>query len=51
MTAYTNILPEPAYEKLKPVLLERLARIVGTNPDPIRRSNPRYAAAAARLES
>ena len=33
------------------LIVERLARIVGTNPDPIRRSNPRYAAAAARLDS
>ncbi len=32
------------------LVVERLARIVGTNPDPIRRSDPRYAAAAARLE-
>ena len=32
------------------LLVERLARRVGTNPDPIRRGDPRYAAAAARLE-
>jgi hypothetical protein len=32
------------------LLVERLARIVGTNPDPIRRSDPRYAEAAAVLE-
>lgn len=33
------------------LLVERLARVVGTNPDPIRRDDPVYAAAAARLES
>jgi glutamine---fructose-6-phosphate transaminase (isomerizing) len=32
------------------LLVERLARVVGTNPDPIRRGDPRYAAAAAHLE-
>ncbi|HEY7937140.1 MAG TPA: hypothetical protein VID26_08415 [Candidatus Limnocylindrales bacterium] len=32
------------------LLVERLARIVGTNPDPIRRTDPRYAGAAATLE-
>jgi fructoselysine-6-P-deglycase FrlB-like protein len=32
------------------LLVERLARVIGTNPDPIRRSDPRYAAAAARAE-
>jgi len=32
------------------LLVERLARIVGTNPDPIRRTDPRYAGAAAVLE-
>jgi fructoselysine-6-P-deglycase FrlB-like protein len=33
------------------LIVERLARVVGTNPDPIRRSDPLYAAAAARGES
>ena len=32
------------------LIVERLARIVGTNPDPIRRTDPRYAQAAAALE-
>ncbi len=32
------------------LLVERLARVVGTNPDPIRRTDPTYAAAAARAE-
>ena len=32
------------------LLVERLARVVGTNPDPIRRNDPVYAAAAARAE-
>lgn len=32
------------------LIVERLARIVGTNPDPIRRTDPRYAEAAATLE-
>ncbi len=32
------------------LLVERLARLIGTNPDPIRRGDPRYAAAAAQLE-
>jgi glutamine---fructose-6-phosphate transaminase (isomerizing) len=32
------------------LLVERLARVVGTNPDPIRRNEPVYAAAAARAE-
>ena len=32
------------------LIVERLARLVGTNPDPIRRNDPRYAAAAATLE-
>ncbi|MGH2511696.1 MAG: hypothetical protein ACRDGQ_03305, partial [Candidatus Limnocylindrales bacterium] len=32
------------------LLVERLARQVGTNPDPIRRTDPRYARAAASLE-
>ncbi|HEY2888212.1 MAG TPA: hypothetical protein VGJ17_06320, partial [Candidatus Limnocylindrales bacterium] len=32
------------------LIVERLARIVGTNPDPIRRTDERYAAAAATLE-
>jgi glutamine---fructose-6-phosphate transaminase (isomerizing) len=32
------------------LLVERLARVVGTNPDPIRRDDPVYAAAAARAE-
>ncbi len=32
------------------LLVERLARVVGTNPDPIRRTDPAYAAAAARAE-
>lgn len=32
------------------LIVERLARIVGTNPDPIRRTDPRYAGAAATLE-
>ena len=31
-------------------IVERLARLVGTNPDPIRRTDPRYSGAAARLE-
>ena len=32
------------------LIVERLARVVGTNPDPIRRTDPRYAQAAAALE-
>lgn len=32
------------------LLVERLARVVGTNPDPIRRDDPVYAAAAAKAE-
>ncbi len=32
------------------LITERLARVVGTNPDPIRRTDPRYAGAAAILE-
>jgi len=32
------------------LLVERLARLMGTNPDPIRRTDPRYAGAAALLE-
>jgi glutamine---fructose-6-phosphate transaminase (isomerizing) len=32
------------------LVVERLARVVGTNPDPIRRTDPTYAAAAARAE-
>jgi len=32
------------------LLVERLARVVGTNPDTIRRTDPIYAAAAARAE-
>ena len=32
------------------LLVERLARVVGTNPDPIRRDDPVYAAAAAKPE-
>jgi fructoselysine-6-P-deglycase FrlB-like protein len=32
------------------LLVERLARVVGTNPDPIRRTDPVYATAAARAE-
>jgi len=32
------------------LIVERLARLVGTNPDPIRRTDPRYAGAAAELE-
>jgi glutamine---fructose-6-phosphate transaminase (isomerizing) len=32
------------------LIVERLARLVGTNPDPIRRTDPRYSAAAAILE-
>jgi glutamine---fructose-6-phosphate transaminase (isomerizing) len=32
------------------LLVERLARVLGTNPDPIRRNDPVYAAAAARAE-
>ncbi len=32
------------------LIVERLARVVGTNPDPIRRTDPIYAAAAARAE-
>ena len=32
------------------LIVERLARIVGTNPDSIRRTDPRYAEAAATLE-
>ncbi len=32
------------------LIVERLARLVGTNPDPIRRTDPRYARAAAILE-
>jgi fructoselysine-6-P-deglycase FrlB-like protein len=32
------------------LLVERLARLVGTNPDPIRRDDPVYAAAASRFE-
>ncbi len=32
------------------LIVERLARLVGTNPDPIRRDDPRYAGAAARAE-
>ncbi len=32
------------------LIVERLARIVGTNPDPIRRDDPTYAAAAAKAE-
>ena len=32
------------------LLSERIARACGTNPDPIRRDNPRYAAAAAAVE-
>jgi hypothetical protein len=31
------------------LIVERLARLVGTNPDPIRRTDPRYAGAAATL--
>jgi hypothetical protein len=33
------------------LLTERIARARGTNPDPIRRDDPRYLAAAARAES
>jgi fructoselysine-6-P-deglycase FrlB-like protein len=33
------------------LLVERLARVVGTNPDPIRRDDPTYGAAAARADS
>ncbi|MDP9483417.1 MAG: hypothetical protein M3P84_09365, partial [Chloroflexota bacterium] len=33
------------------LLVERVARVVGTNPDPIRRHEPVYAAAAARAEA
>ena len=32
------------------LVVERLARIVGTNPDPIRRTEAAYAEAAATLE-
>ncbi len=32
------------------LIVERLARVVGTNPDPIRRDDPAYAAAAAKTE-
>ena len=32
------------------LIIERLARVVGTNPDPIRRDDPAYAAADARAE-
>ncbi len=32
------------------LLVERLARVIGTNPDPIRRNDPTYKAAAARAE-
>ncbi len=32
------------------LLVERIARVVGSNPDPIRRNDPTYAAAAARFE-
>ena len=32
------------------LIVERVARVVGTNPDPIRRTDPRYAQAAAALE-
>jgi fructoselysine-6-P-deglycase FrlB-like protein len=32
------------------LLVERLARVVGTNPDPIRRTDPIYAEAAAKAE-
>ncbi len=32
------------------LIVERLARLAGTNPDPIRRTDPRYAGAAAQLE-
>jgi fructoselysine-6-P-deglycase FrlB-like protein len=32
------------------LIVERLARVVGTNPDPIRRDDPAYAAAAAKAE-
>jgi fructoselysine-6-P-deglycase FrlB-like protein len=32
------------------LLVERLARLAGTNPDPIRRTDPVYAGAAARAE-
>ncbi len=32
------------------LLVERIARVVGTNPDPIRRDDPIYAAAAAKAE-
>ena len=32
------------------LLTERLARVRGTNPDPIRRDDARYAAAAAHAE-
>jgi fructoselysine-6-P-deglycase FrlB-like protein len=32
------------------LLVERLARVVGTNPDPIRRDDPVYAGAASRAE-
>jgi fructoselysine-6-P-deglycase FrlB-like protein len=32
------------------LLVERLARVVGTNPDPIRRDDPVYAAAMSRVE-
>jgi len=33
------------------LITERLARVRGTNPDPIRRDDPVYAGAAARAES
>ena len=33
------------------ILVERVARVVGTTPDPIRRTDPDYAEAAARAES
>ena len=48
-------LPAPAASLLSTatplqILVERLARVVGTNPDPIRRTDPAYADAAARAE-
>ncbi len=48
-------LPAPAASLLATatplqILVERLARVVGTNPDPIRRTDPAYAEAAARAE-
>ncbi len=49
-------LPAPAASLLSTatplqILVERLARVVGTNPDPIRRTDPAYAEAATRAES